>query len=195
VLRIATHGRGIWEIAVPVPAGQLTNAVSRKQHTDAGSFDIDLPFTGTPGVECRTGGTAGDHAILFTFSNSLVSVSNASVTSGTGTVSSSGMGADPRQYIVNLTGVANAQNIVVTLNGVVDSTGAAPGPVSVTMGVLLGDTNADRSTNSGDTLQTRGRSGQVTNGGNFRSDVNIDGGINGGDTIIVRSASGTALTP
>jgi hypothetical protein len=61
------------------------------------------------------------------------------------------------------------------------------------MGVLVGDTNSDASVNSGDALQTRGRSGQTANGTNFRSDVNIDGAINGGDALIVRSRSGIAL--
>ena len=37
--------------------GELTlvSAASRKNHGNAGPFDIDLPLTGTPGVECRVG--------------------------------------------------------------------------------------------------------------------------------------------
>src|SRR5205823_14776453 len=34
----------------------LTSVVSRKMHGDAGSFDVDLPESGTPGIECRSGG-------------------------------------------------------------------------------------------------------------------------------------------
>ena len=193
VLRIATHGRGIWEIAVPIPAGQLTSAVSRKTHGGAGVFDVYLPLGGGRGIESRTGGAGGAHTVVFTFSNSLVNVASATVSGGTGMVASSGMGANAREYVVNLSGVTNAQNLTVSLNGVVDTTGAAAGPVSVTMGVLLGDTNADATVNSGDALQTRARSGEITNGGNFRMDVNLDGTISGGDALVVRSAAGTSV--
>jgi hypothetical protein len=58
------------------------------------------------------------------------------------------------------------------------------------MGLLIGDVNGDGSVNSGDALQTRNRSGQATDGTNFRSDVNADGVVNGGDTAIIRSHSG-----
>ena len=45
--------------------------------------------------------------------------------------------------------------------------------------------------NSGDAVQTRGRSGQATDAINFRSDVNLDGLVNSGDTAIVRANSAT----
>ena len=61
------------------------------------------------------------------------------------------------------------------------------------MGILRGDTNGDRFVNSGDALQTRSRSGQATDGTNFRSDVDADGFVNSGDTTIVRAGSGTSL--
>ncbi len=61
------------------------------------------------------------------------------------------------------------------------------------MGVLLGDTNGDRSVNSGDAMETRNRSGQTADQSNFRSDVNFDGAINSGDASIVRSNSGSGL--
>src|SRR5207247_990873 len=64
---------------------KLLSAVSRKIHTGAGPFDIDLPFgTGSAlGVECRGGD--GNHTLVFTFNNNVVSGS-ASVTAGTGSV-------------------------------------------------------------------------------------------------------------
>ena len=73
------------------------------------------------------------------------------------------------------------------------NSGVATGNVSVPMAILLGDSNADRATNAGDAQQTRNRSGQITDGSNFRSDVNTDGTINSGDAFIVRSRSGTGL--
>jgi predicted outer membrane repeat protein len=96
----------------PVPV-QLVNAVSIKTHGGAGSFSINLPLSGSVGIECRDGGT-NMHTIVFTFANTLTSVGGAAVSSGTGTVSSSGIGADAHEYIVNLTAVTNAQ--VITVN-------------------------------------------------------------------------------
>src|SRR6266705_3001538 len=59
----------------------LTSAVSRKTHGSAGIFDVPLPLTGEPGVECRN--TNGKFIFVFTFSSNVVSGS-AAVTSGTG---------------------------------------------------------------------------------------------------------------
>ncbi len=71
----------VYAFKVPFPALQLSSAVSRKTHGAAGDFDIALP-----GVECRSGGAGGDYTLVVTLSNNLVS-GNASVTSGTGSVS------------------------------------------------------------------------------------------------------------
>jgi hypothetical protein len=92
---------------------------------------------------------------------------------------------------IPLTGVTNAQVVTVMLNGV--TVGAASGDLVIPMGALLADTNDSRTVNSGDALQTRGRSGQSTDGTNFRSDVNSDGVIQSGDVIIVRGQAGNAL--
>src|SRR4029077_101301 len=35
---------------------QPVSAVSRKTHSFAGDFDVNLPITGNAGIECRTGG-------------------------------------------------------------------------------------------------------------------------------------------
>jgi hypothetical protein len=75
--------------------------------------------------------------VIVTFP-SAVSLTNASVTSGSGNVSSFTVSGG--QVTVNLIGVANAQTIVITLFGVSD--GDNTGDVSIPMGVLLGDTTA-----------------------------------------------------
>ena len=62
--------------------------------------------------------------------------------------------------------------------------------ISVPLGILLADTNADRAVNSGDVQQTRNRSGQLADITNFRFDVNVDGSINSGDATVVRANSG-----
>ena len=41
--------------------------------------------------------------------------------------------------------------------------------------------------------QTKNRSGQPTDGTNFRSDLNEDGTINSGDSLLVKSHAGTSL--
>ena len=167
----------------------LTKAVSRKTHGPAGALDIDLPLTGAPGVECRSSG--GNHTLVFTFSNNLVS-GNASYAGGMGTVSGSPSFAG-KTMTVNLAGVANAQTVAVTLHGLTDVFSQVLPDQTVSMGVLVGDTNGDGVVNSGDSTQTKTRSGQPTDGTNFRSDVNEDGTINGGDSFLVKSRSGTSL--
>jgi hypothetical protein len=79
----------------------------------------------------------------------------------------------------------------VTLHDV--RNGAIDGNISVPISVLVGDTNGDRKVNSGDALQTRGRSGNALNATTFRSDVNTDGFLNAGDATVVKSRSGTSL--
>ena len=142
----------LFRAVAPLPL----SAVSRKTHGVAGPFDIPLPLNGTTGIECRSGAVEGAHQVIFTFA-SPVTVSGASVTTGTGSATLSVSGA---VVTIDLTGVSNAQTIVLTLFGVSDGTNTSD--LSVPMGVLLGDTNADRFVNSGDALQTRIRAGQAT---------------------------------
>jgi hypothetical protein len=104
---------------------------------------------------------------LFTFANILANVASAKVTSGTGTVSSSAIGSDTHQYVVNLTGVANAQVIPVSLTNVYDSAGNRTAAISAPMGVLLGDTTGDNSVNSADISQTKSQSGNPVTNSNF----------------------------
>ena len=169
-----------------------TSVVSRKTHGSAGAFDIDLPLTGPPGTECRTGGAGGNHMLVFTFPNN-TSVASATVTSGTGRVSSSALGPNQNQYTVNLTGVTNAQYLTVTLNGVLDSTGRSGTVVGPKMGILIGDTTADGFVNSADIAQTKSKSGTPVGASNFRQDVTVDANLNSADIALVKSKSGTAL--
>jgi hypothetical protein len=174
----------------PVP---LLGVSSRKTHGDAGTFDIGLPLTGNPGVECRTGGSNGDFTLVFTFANPITAVSNAQITSGPGHVTTRSSGTDPHEYIVNVTGVTNAQRVTVTLTGISDTAGNTTSSLAVTMGVLLGDVNGDGFVLSGDYTSTRQRSGTHLDGSTFKYDVNTDGFILSGDYTIVRQQSGTQL--
>jgi fibronectin type III domain protein len=174
----------------PVP---LLGVASRKTHGSVGTFDVPLPLTGNPGIECRSGGANSDYQIVFTFANPIASVSGASITSGSGSINNSAVGAEPHEYIVNLTGVSNAQRVTVTLTTVRDTAGDRTDTLPVIIGVLLGDTTANGFVNSGDVSQTQSQSGQPVTGANFRQDVTANGFINSADVSIVQSKSGTSL--
>ncbi|MBA2434212.1 MAG: hypothetical protein H0V54_03835 [Chthoniobacterales bacterium] len=180
--------------ATCAPVAQLVNAVSRKIHGAAGTFDIKLapivPSTSTA-IECRRGGASNNFQVVMTFA-APVTFTGASVSPGTGGVASTS-GSGTNQATVNLTGVNNAQTITVNLLGV--SAGGAPTDIPVRMSALLGDTTADTAVNSADVSQTKSRSGKVVTGDNFRSDVTIDGNLNSADVALVKSKSGTALPP
>ncbi len=171
----------------------VAGVVSRKVHGAAGTFDINL--VSAPSVECRSGGANGNHTLVFSFANTLTGVGGASVTSGTGSVSSSAIdGGDAHNYIVNLTGVSNAQRVTVTLANVTDSAGGNSSAVPITMDVLLGDANSSGSVNTTDIAQTKSASGQPVDASDFRRDFNFSGGtINATDIAVVKASSGTAL--
>ncbi|MBV9008399.1 MAG: hypothetical protein JO354_04420 [Verrucomicrobia bacterium] len=165
---------------------QLVSAVSRKTQGAAGTFDVNLPVSGAPGIECRSGGANGVYTVVLDFTNN-VSVVSASASAGT--VSS--FEVSGKEVSVNLTGVANAQTITVTLHSVSD--GVNTSDVSVPMRVLIGDTTGDGIVNSADVSKTKAQSGAAVTGANFREDVTCDGSINSADVSLVKSKSGTAL--
>ncbi len=177
---------------VPTPV-QLDAVVSRKEHGPANPFDLTLPLTGSPGIECRSGGASNQHTLVFTFANPLTSVGGASVTGGTGTVSSSAIGSNTRQYFVNLESVTNAQIITVTLANVNDAAGQVSAAVPISMAVLLGDTTGNGNVNSSDIGQAKGNSGQSASAANFKADVTVNGTINSSDIGTIKAQSGTAL--
>jgi hypothetical protein len=187
-LRIATHGRGMWQIALP-GALELTTAVSRKTHGGAGTFNVNLPLTGNPGIECRNSG--GNHTLVFTFTANVVSGS-ASVVSGAGSVSGSPT-FSANTMTVNLTGVTNAQQIAVKLSGVTDSMAHAIPDIIVNMIALAGDTTANKTVNAGDVSQTKVQVGSLVGAGNFRNDVTVDGSINASDVSLVKTRVGTGV--
>jgi hypothetical protein len=90
---------------------------------------------------------------------------------------------------VPLTGVSSAEVATLTVSSVNGLLSSA----SVNLGFLVGDVNADRFTNGGDTIQVRAASGADVDATNFRDDINLDGFINGGDTTIVRNDSGNSI--
>jgi phosphatidylinositol-3-phosphatase len=164
-------------------------AVSRKIHGNAGAFDVPLPILGTPGIECRSGGTTGDFQMVVTFGTPLASA-EAQVTQGTGSVSSTSVSGN--QVFVDLTGVANAQTIQVTLLAVDD--GATTNNLTIPMSVLLGDVNASGVVTSGDTNLCKAQALQPVTNANFRNDINASGAITTGDVNIIKQNALSQLT-
>src|SRR5262249_55912751 len=143
---------------------------------------------GTTGVECRTGGAAGNHQIVVTFATP-VTFTGASVTSGTGNVSGSSVSGS--EVTGDLTAVANAEQIAGTLSGVSD--GVNTNDVIIAMRLVLGDTTANGTVNAADVSQTKAQVGQAATNSNFRTDVNVTGSIGASDVSVVKSQAGTFI--
>ena len=163
---------------------QLTSAVSRLTHTGIGDLDINMPLSGTAGVEDRQATT---YNMVLTLTNGPITSGTAAVTSGTGTAGMPSFSGNT--MTVPLTGVNNAQVLTLTVNNV---NGLLPS-ASVNASFLIGDTGGDGAVNSADIGQTKSQSGIPVTGSNLREDVNIDGSINSADIGLVKSKSGTAL--
>jgi hypothetical protein len=174
-----------------IPPVQLDTVVSRKVHGSAGTFDVDL--TNGNGIECRSGGANGDYTLVFTFANPLTSVDGAGVTTGTESISTSGIGPNPNQYTVNLTGVTNAQVITVSLTNVTDSAGNFSSAVAGQMGLLIGDVNASGVVDGNDVSAVQSATRQTVNSTNFRDDVNASGVIDGNDVSLTQGQTRTSL--
>ncbi len=181
-----TGGRYCAQLQAPM----AQNAFSRRTHGAAGTFDVPLPLSGNVGVECRNGGATNDYQMIINFATP-VTVDSASVTSGTGSVSSFSVSGS--EVTVNLTWVTNVQRITVTLFNVND--GTHMGNVPVSMGVLIGDVNGNGAVNATDVALTKSQVGMPVGSSNFREDVNANGTISATDVTIVKSNVGHALPP
>ena len=197
--RFNTSGCNTMWNAIPIHLDGITftsvvpvSAVSRKTHGGAGTYDINLPLVGAPGIECRSGAGIGNYQVVVTFTGP-ITVSSANVTPGLG--GSGSVSGTPtvngNQVTVNLTGVSNAQTLALNLLGVSDGTNTDN--ISVPMSTLSGDTNGDRFVDSADISQTKSQSGNPVNASNFREDLNVDGFHDSADISFVRSKTGTAL--
>jgi hypothetical protein len=198
------HEEDVYYVRVFPAVPTVTGAVSRKTHGGAGPFDVNLPLTGIPGIECRSTGGTNDYTMVVTFAGNVTVTGSpqAEVTVGTGCVGSGGVcsgnvSVSANIVTVPLTNIANAQTINVRINGVNNAT-ATDAPATdftIPMSILIGDTNANATVNAADVAQTKARLGQTVDATNFRSDINANGSINAADTAIVKQNSGTSLPP
>jgi hypothetical protein len=167
-----------------------TSVVSRKTHGSAGDFDVDLANES----ECRSGGANGDYTLVFTFADALTSVEGTSVTSGTGSVNSGNIdGTDAHNYVVSLTGVANAQTITISLTNVSDTAGDSSNVVSASMKVLVGDVSGNGIISNTDVASVKAQVGASVDSSNFRSDVNVNGLLSNTDVSAAKAEVGTSL--
>ena len=178
-------------IQAPAPCAplQAANAVSRKTHGSAGVFDLALPLTGEPAVESRE--TGGSHLIVITFSNPPVS-GTASVTSGVGAVASAPVFAG-NTMTLNLSGVADAQKLTLTLRDVTDTFAQVMPETPVSVNFLAGDVNGSKQVNAGDVSLTKRDAGAALDSMNFTADVNASGGINAADISRVKANAGRSV--
>jgi serine protease AprX len=167
----------------------ITGAVSRKIHGGAGNFDIVLPLSGEPGVECRS--SSGNYMLVITFDNNVVS-GNATVTAGVGTISGAPIFSG-NTMTVNLTGVVDVQRLTVTLQGVTDIMSQVLPDTPINVNVLVGDTSGNRTVNASDIAQTKSQLGAVVTAVNFREDVNVSGTITSADAALVKSSVGHSV--
>ena len=163
----------------------IVGAASRKKHGNAGMFDIDLPLTGTPGVECRVGnGGTFLQTIVFTFSEPITSVSGTTTTT-CGSVNSTTISGS--MVTVELGHVTcDGSDITVTVPGVTGTSGSVD--ASGTMTLRTGVVNADGVVNQTDLEEIRMNVGQgLVTQDNFRDDITVDGNVNHKDTTLEKS--------
>ena len=168
------------------------SAVSRKTHGGSSSFDVDLPLSGNIGIECRVGqGTnSNDHQVVVNFPTAISLVGTPMVSSGTGLVTTAI--ASGNQVFINLTGVANAQRIAISMT---INDGVNTGPVVVPMGLLLGDVNSSGRVDGTDVSLVRQENFQplTQDPPTFREDIDASGRVDGTDVSIARQQSFTIL--
>ena len=163
----------------------LVSAASRKKHGNAGAFDIDLPLTGTSGVECRVGsGDTFRQTIVFTFSEPVTSVSGTTTTICGRVNSTTISGSTVTVELGHVT--CDGSDITVTVPGVNGASGSVD--ASATMTLRTGDVNADGVVNNTDLKEIKMNVGRgLVNDDNFRDDITVDGKVNHSDATLEKS--------
>src|SRR5260370_24592037 len=118
---------------------------------------------------CAGGGEGNAYTLIYTSGTNVRFDGAVAVTQGTATVGAPTIGPNLNQVTVPLTGVTDAQHLVVTLSGVEDTSEVTLTSQAARMGVLVGDTTGDGFVNSADISQTKSKSGQSVVGSNFRA--------------------------
>lgn len=165
------------------PPPVLLSAASRLSHGSTSEYDLPLPLTSNPGLECRN--TEGDLQILFHFDKP-VTYAKATIAEGKGLLS--GIVYSGTSVAVTLKGVADAQRIALKLSDL----NGTPGYARLDFGVLLGDVNGNGIVDVSDAGLIRDRIEQPLST-TFRFDVNRNGSINAPDVSLVQSRDSIAI--
>jgi hypothetical protein len=170
----------------------LVSAASSKKQGNAGTFNIDLPLNGTPGVECRQGPLGTATSIVFTFSDTVNSVDSTSTSCGR-VISTTANGSTVTVLLKDIQTSCDGSDVTVTLTGVNGDSGTLDS-AAVTFGMLAGDVNGDGTVDGNDLHSVRMNSGRgLVTEDNFRNDVSADGKVNHADISLTRAARGNSL--
>jgi hypothetical protein len=162
----------------------LVTAASRLTHGAAGTFDVNMPLTGTSGVECRSATT---YNAVFTF-DAPVNSGQVTVLSGTATVGAITFSGN--SMTAQLTGVTSAE--IVTLHTQnINGDGQPHGDVP--FGFLMGDADASRLVGRPDQTLVQGQLNQPVTSANFREDLTADGRIRNADVNVVKANKGHSI--
>jgi hypothetical protein len=168
----------------------LANAVSRKVHPGAGTFDLPLLLTpANPTTEPRAGPA---HTIVFIFDRPVTS-GNVTVTEGGATAAAPTFSGNEMR--VDLTGVTNAQYVTLNVSNVAASDGGTGGAGSVRLGFLQGDVNQSRVVTLTDVGLVNAALAQSVTATNYLHDVNASGTLSLTDKAIANAALTTSLPP
>jgi serine protease AprX len=186
-----TFGNGRIDILAAVDTNAvlaITSAASVKTQGTQ-TFGVPLPLTGEPGVECRN--SRNTETLVFTFNDNVVS-GTASVTAGRARISGSPIFSGTTMT-VNLTKVSDVQKVTLKLSNVTSDTSQVLPDTSVSMNVLAGDVNANKTVDATDVSLTQAQVGMPLTSSNFREDVRVDGVINNTDVSTVQHDVGHNL--
>jgi hypothetical protein len=171
------------------PVLGLTSIGSRKIHGDAGPFDIDLPITGTAGLECRVPGAQNTYQIVYSFNKGVTAPGSATKTQGTALVGTPTLGPGPNQVSVPLRSVTDAQHLTINLSGVQSSIGEVSNNQTARMDVLVGDVTGNGVVTNTDVGAVKASvdPANLVNQLNFRADVTGNGFITNTDVGTVKA--------
>jgi hypothetical protein len=128
---------------------------------------------------------------VLTFDEPVVGGAGFNVTLSSGTLSGPAT-VNGNTLTFRLAGAADAQVLVVTVNGLTDADGNV-GTYRLHVGVLWGDVNGNGEVNVNDTNIAKSVSGQAVTAANFRADLNLNAELNVNDVNIAKSRSGGRL--
>jgi hypothetical protein len=175
---------GSFKIATGGSTANLVSAASRLSHRSAGTFDVDMPLTGTSGVEDRS---SKSYLAVFTF-DAAVTSGSVSVTGGTATVGAVTFNGNEVRAV--LTGVTPAEVVTLKVQNV-NNDGKVDG--TVPFGFLTADVDANRVVAKKDQQIIKAANGQTVNATNFRDDLDLSGVVDRRDSRGVARFGGNTL--